>query len=193
MGIVILLWEKSQQGSKDIHFHGAGIGINAYYCSTCSSRFLPQLCPPLECIIASGSATLMPSFSGVTEPPSLVKQHWMNWDTTRLFCTHFSSSHSIGGKVLTLLLRIAHSMVHIKNEHRWHIRLSELPREPCWLYHHCFMNWVQPELPFNTWLTRYCPTKAKFRDRPKFPVFRLNHHPGLYVCTGWRWSSQILY
>jgi hypothetical protein len=132
MGIVILLWEKSQQGSKDIHFHGAGIGINAYYCSTCSSRFLPQLCPPLECIIASGSATLMPSFSGVTEPPSLVKQHWMNWDTTRLFCTHFSSSHSIGGKVLTLLLRIAHSMVHIKNEHRWHIRLSELPREPCW-------------------------------------------------------------
>lgn len=71
MGIVILLWEKSQQGSKDIHFHGAGIGINAYYCSTCSSRFLPQLCPPLEYIIASGSATLMPSFSGVTEAPVL--------------------------------------------------------------------------------------------------------------------------
>lgn len=33
---------------------------------------------------------------------------------------------------------------------------------------------------------------AKFMDRPKFPMFKLNHHPGLYVLDSDGYT-EILY
>lgn len=82
-------------------------------------------------------------------------------------------------------------MVRIKNEHRWlwflekktHL-IVEVAQRGLLVCHHCSTNWIQLEFHFNTWLTRDCPTMAKFMDRPKFPVFKLNHHPGLYVLDG---------